>query len=75
MSGVDGNWFGALAVLLVVVVVDVWIFSEARSRYARGRPVVATVGPVTLCTPVQWLVACLVLWVFVVPLYLVARKA
>ena len=75
MNGVGGNWLGALAVLLFVFIVDVWIFVEARNREARGQEVIATVGPVTLSTPEQWLVGCIVLWVFVVPLYLVARNA
>lgn len=71
----NGNWLGALALVVVVVIVDVWIFVEARTREAQGREVVATVGPVTLSTHQQWLMGCVVLWVFVVPLYLVARSA
>jgi hypothetical protein len=35
----------------------------------------AALGPVTVSTPMQWLLGCLVLWVFVVPLYVVARDA
>jgi hypothetical protein len=61
--------------LVVVFSCDVWIVMEARARQAEGRPVVATVGPVTVSTPGQWLLGCLVLWVLAVPLYLVARKA
>ena len=34
----------------------------------------STVGPVTLSTPRQWLLGSLLLWVFVVPLYLVADE-
>jgi hypothetical protein len=75
MNGMDVNWLSALALTLVVVIVDVWIFVEARTREAQGREVVATVGSVTLSTPQQWLIGCIVLWVFVVPLYLVARNA
>lgn len=71
----DGNGWAAVLVLLVALVVDVWIFTEARAREAEGRAVVATVGPVTLSTPSHWFVGCLLLWVFVVPLYLVARNA
>lgn len=71
----DGNGWAALLLLLVALVVDLWIFTEARAREAEGRAVVATVGPVTLSTPSHWLVGCLLLWVFVVPLYLVARNA
>jgi len=48
---------------------------DARAREAQHREVFATVGPVPLSTPGEWLIGCLVLWVFVVPLYLVARTA
>lgn len=75
MSGMDGRWIAPVGVLLAVLAVDVWVYTEARSRRARGQSVVATVGPVTLSTPEQWLLGCLVLWIFVLPLYLVARNA
>ena len=66
---------GPLALLVVVITVDVWVFLDARSRSRTGDDVVATVGPVTLSTPQHWLLGSLLLWVFVVPLYLVARRA
>lgn len=69
------TWLVPLALFLVVVAVDAWIFMEARTRAARGREVVATVGPVTLSEPEQWLIGCIAAWIFVVPLYLVARSA
>ena len=71
----DGGALGALALLVVVLAVDVWVFLDARRRSRAGDDVVATVGPVTLSTPQQWLLGSLLLWVFVVPLYLVARRA
>ncbi len=75
MGRVDGGGGAALGLLLVALVVDAWVFLEARAREAEGRAIVATVGPVTLATPAQWLLGCLLLWVFVVPLFLVARNA
>lgn len=69
-----GGW-GPLALLLVALAVDVWVVLDARTREASGDPVVAEVGPVTLSTPQQWLLACLLVWVVAVPLYLVARRA
>jgi len=74
MSAVDGTAFGAITLLAGALVVDVWVFVDARSRSHAGDDVVATVGPITLGTPEQWLIASLLLWVFVVPLYLVARR-
>ncbi|HSN11795.1 MAG TPA: hypothetical protein VLS51_06790 [Propionibacteriaceae bacterium] len=71
----DGNGGEALVLLVGALVVDVWIFLDARARETQGDAVVATVGPVTLSTSGQWLLGCLLLWVFVVPLYLVARNA
>ena len=71
----SGSPVAALALLLVVLVVDVWVFLDARTRRASGDDVVATVGPVTLSTPEQWLLGSALLWIFVVPLYLVARRA
>ena len=71
----DGRWIAPLVLLLAVVTVDVWVYAEARSRQTHGKSVVATVGPVTFSTPEQWLLGCLVLWIFVLPLYLVARNA
>ena len=71
----DANSWGPLVLLLGGLAVDVWVLRDARAREAQGRDVVATVGPVTLSTPSQWLLGCLLLWVFVVPRYLVARKA
>ena len=75
MRGGDGDWLAPVVPVLVVFTVDVFIFRDARTRQSEGRAVVATVGPVTVSTPGQWLLGCLVLWVFVVPLYLVARDA
>jgi hypothetical protein len=75
MNHMDGAWIAPIGFLLIVLAFDVWVYREARARQARGRSVVATVGPVTLSTPEQWFLGCLLLWVYVFPLYLVARNA
>jgi hypothetical protein len=75
MRSGDGNWLAPVVLVLVVLTVDVFIFRDARARQSEGRAVVATLGPVNVSTPWQWLLGCLVLWVFVVPLYFVARDA
>ena len=68
---------GALSsfvVLLLVVASLVWMAVDVTTRQSHGRPVVATLGPLTLETPGQWLSAGLLLWIVVFPLYVVARK-
>jgi putative flippase GtrA len=69
------NGGAAVGLLLLVLAVDAWVFLDARARAAGGRDVVARIGPFTLSTAGQWLLGCVVLWVFVVPLYLAARSA
>lgn len=71
----DGQWLAPVIFLLFVAAVDLWVYREASARRTEGRSVVATVGPVTLSTPEQWLLGCLFLWIFILPLYLVARHA
>ena len=63
----------ALAVLLVVAAIDVWIYTDARRRSDGGDPVVVTIGPVEIATPTAWLLGCVLLWIFFVPAYMVAR--
>lgn len=64
-----------LAILTIALAADAWVFFDARARRAEGRNVIAAIGPIRLATPERWLVGCLLLWVFVLPLYLVARRA
>ena len=65
----------AVLAVIAVVACDAWVFSDARGRAARGRPVVASVGQLSISTPEQWGLGCLVLWIFVFPLYITARRA
>jgi hypothetical protein len=65
---------GPLAFLVLVVVLDVWVYADAERRRDARRPVVASIGTLVLETPVAWLLACLLLWVLFFPMYLVARS-
>lgn len=65
---------GAIALLVIVVVVDVWVFLDSQSRANRRRPVVASIGSLVLDTPQAWTLACLLLWVLFFPMYLAARS-
>lgn len=57
----DGQWLAPVILLLVVFAIDARVYAEAKARMAQGQSVVATVGSVTLSTPEQWLLGCLVL--------------
>lgn len=70
----DSSWVAPVALLLVVLALDVWVYREAQAMRASGQSVIASVGPVTISTPEQWFLGCLLLWIFVFPLYLVARR-
>jgi hypothetical protein len=69
------NALAALAVAVVVVCVDLWVLTDARRWAQRGTPVVLRLGTFTIGTPEAWAVACLLLFVFFVPIYAVARRS
>jgi hypothetical protein len=75
MGGRGSNWVAPVTILVVILAIDVWVYREAQVRRAGGQSVVASVGPVTISTPEQWFLGCLLLWIFVFPLYLVARRS
>lgn len=66
---------GVLVVVLAVGAASLWVLEDARSRAERHRPVVATMGPLTVDKPEVLAALCLVAVVFFLPLYLVARTA
>ncbi len=65
---------GPVLLLLLVLGTDLWVYLDAETRLARRRPVVAELGGLRLDTPLAWLLGCLLLWVFFLPLYLRARR-
>ncbi len=60
--------------LLVVVASDAWVYFDAARQRDAGNPVVLVVGSLRVDTPEAWLVACVVLWVIALPLYLTGRR-
>jgi hypothetical protein len=65
----------AFVVVVVIACVDLWVLADAR-RWARvGSPVVFRLGSFSLETPERWAVACLLLFIFFVPIYAAARRA
>ncbi|MFU8870988.1 hypothetical protein [Micromonospora sp. SL4-19] len=70
-----GNLHPALApilVLLVVLALDVWVYTDARQRLRQGDPVSVSLGSFRMRTPEAWFLGCLILWVVFFPLYLSA---
>lgn len=63
-----------LVLLVVVVATDVWVYIDARRCADEGAPVTLRIGAIVVRTPVAWLVACLILWMFFFPTYLVSRS-
>lgn len=62
-------------VALLVACVDLWVLADARRWERAGTPVVFRLGSLRITTPEAWVRACLVLFVFFVPIYSVARRA
>jgi hypothetical protein len=62
-----------LIVLLAILTIDVWIYTDARNRRDNHRPVVAALGSLRVDTPEAWLAGCLLLSIVFIPLYLAAR--
>lgn len=72
MTALSQSALLSIAVLLVILSVDVWVYTDARKRRRDGRPVSVSIGTFSVETPEAWFVGCLILWVVFVPLYLTA---
>jgi hypothetical protein len=62
----------SIALLLLALTVDVWIYSDARRRQQSGQVPTVSIGSFRIETPEAWFFGCLLLWVIFVPLYLTA---
>jgi hypothetical protein len=51
-----------------------WVFIDAKRCSQAGSPVYLRIGPLSLETPLAWLLACVLLWIFFFPMYLVSRS-
>jgi hypothetical protein len=73
MATFSGDVTGAVvlvgALLLAVLLAAGWVYVDARTRSAGGRPVVSAIGSVQLRTPASWFVACLLAPEFALPEY------
>ena len=68
-----------LIALLVLAATVVWVHAAARRQADAGQPVVVAIGSLAIGSlaidsPAAWTIGCVVAWVIVFPLYLVARR-
>jgi hypothetical protein len=61
-------------VLIAVLAIDLWVYTDAKALGERGRPVVVSIGSLKVDTPVAWFFGCLILWILFFPLYMMARN-
>jgi hypothetical protein len=66
--------FLPILVLLVVLAWDLWVFTDAKTRFERGDPIAISIGSYDVNTPAAWLVLCLFLWIIFFPLYISSRR-
>jgi len=74
VGGSSGPGALLLIVPVVVLLTAVLVLRDARARERARRPVVVTVGTLTVADPAVWAALCVVLWVVALPAYLVARS-
>jgi hypothetical protein len=60
--------------IVVIVAIDLWVYLDAKRHVEHGAPVELTIGALVVDTPAAWFLACLILWVIFLPLYLVSRR-
>jgi hypothetical protein len=70
MTGLSASVLGSILLLVIVVGSDAWVYTDARARAERGRPVTFAYGSFVVETPIAWFLGCLVVWVLFFPLYL-----
>lgn len=66
--------FVPVIVIAVIVATDLWVYLDASRCDREGTPVYLRIGAVNIQTPAWWFLACLVLWIFFFPMYLVSRN-
>lgn len=61
---------GAVAILMI----DAWVYLDAREHAKQGSPVYFRVGSLVVDRPEVWLLGCLVLWIIFFPIYMLSRE-
>jgi hypothetical protein len=67
-------WLAPILLLVVVIATDLWVYLDARRCARAGSPVYFRIGSLGVDTPVAWLVACIIVWIFFFPAYLASRS-
>jgi hypothetical protein len=70
MTALSASVLVPMLVVVIVVATDAWVYTDAKARAERGRPVTFSYGSFAIETPIAWFLGCLILWVLFFPLYL-----
>lgn len=63
-----------LLLLVTLLAIDSWVYSDAKVRVERRRPVTFRTGSFVIDRPITWFLGCLILWIIFFPLYLTNRR-
>lgn len=74
-AGVTSGLTVTVIAVMVLIILDVWVYLDARSHTRQNEPVAVQLGGFTIDAPRVWVAFCVVLFVIFFPLYLVARRA
>ena len=66
--------FIPLLPLFIVALTAIWVYADERRRTAQGSPVTLRIGALSIDTAPMWLAACVVVWIFFFPMYLISRS-
>jgi hypothetical protein len=63
-----------IVVLIALVSLDLWVYADAKAHLERGTPIVFWTQTFSVETPATWFLACLLLSVIFIPLYISMRS-
>jgi hypothetical protein len=70
MTGLSASVLAPILLMVILLTADAWVYTDAKARAERGRPVTFSYGSFVVETPIAWFLGCLILWVVFFPLYL-----
>jgi hypothetical protein len=73
-SSVTVGLFVTLVAVIILVILDWWVYVDAQARKRARNPVEVQLGAFEIDAPQLWLAGCIALFVVFFPLYLVARR-